>query len=347
MSKSSLASRSWSLWLCLLVLAVACSDPERTVVTQVVGPSGGTIEGPAGAILTVPSGALPADTSITVSVASEGSHPPLGASFAVAGQVFAFEPHGLAFAAPVTISLPVASPSGDLAVLRSEPDAPWEAFPAEIGTTATFTTSSFSWYCVARPLDGTPVDAAVDAASDADATAGCAARSPATTSSATVSDMTGTAPAYNAGSQTWPELALATVVGGYAQLSGSGTVIIQLTDYASACGMFNQGIHKIGGKSLQLYLYSPPISVGTYAGGMYVATRQPAPSSTAQGACTIDGFADGMPPSSRTMTISAIDASHVAGSFSVVYQGETLSGTFDVPFCTMATNLDPAACCVP
>jgi hypothetical protein len=80
---------------------------------------------------------------------------------------------------------------------------------------------------------------------------------------------------------------------------------------------------------------------------MYVATRQPAATSAAQGACTVDGFADGMSPSSRTVTISAIDASHVAGTFSVVYQDATLSGTFDVPFCTMAPNLDPPACCVP
>lgn len=329
-----------------MALAVACSDPERTVVTQVVGSSGGTIEGPGGATLTIPSGALAADTSITVKVASEGAYPSLGASFTVNGQVFAFEPHGLAFATPVTITLPIASPSGALAVLRSEPNAPWEALPAEIGTTATFTTSSFSWYCVARPLDGPPADAAGDAALDADATAGCTERSPATALSGTVSDMTGTAPAYSGGAQPWPELALSTIVGGYARLSGSNTVIIQLTDYANACGMFNQGIHKIGGKSLQLYLYSPPIGVGTYEGGMYVATRQPAASSTAQGTCTVDGFADGMPPSSRTVTISAIDASHVAGSFSVVYQGETLSGTFDVPFCDMATNLDPPGCCI-
>jgi len=336
-----------------LVIA-ACSDPEPTSVSQVVGPAGGTIEGPAGASLIVPGGAVDADTTISIKVAAPGSHPALDASFAVAGQVFAFEPHGLTFASPVTITLPVTGQTGDLVALRSEPAAPWEPVPANItGSTATITTTTFSWYCVASSSAPPPVDAGVDAPADASADAAnpdagtdelCAARTPGTASSGSVANMTGTAPSYTAGANVWPELALSTVVGGYAT-GGAGGARVHLTDFTGACGLYQQGLHELGGASLFLYLYSP-IAVGAYTGGLYIGTQSEPTGSTA-GACTYQDIDDGMPPMARTVTITAIDATHIAGSFTATYQGQAISGDFDVPFCTQAPNLDPPACCIP
>ena len=77
--------------------------PAPTEVT--VGPAGGTVTDASGAQVVVPAGALAQATTISVGQSSKGA-PPLPAGVTVFGPMFAFTPHGTAFAAPVTITVP-------------------------------------------------------------------------------------------------------------------------------------------------------------------------------------------------------------------------------------------------
>lgn len=70
-----------------------------------VGPAGGTVTGPNGAKVVVPPGALTTTVDIRIEQTSAGA-PALPAGHAAFGQMFAFTPHGTAFAVPVTVTLP-------------------------------------------------------------------------------------------------------------------------------------------------------------------------------------------------------------------------------------------------
>jgi uncharacterized delta-60 repeat protein len=71
----------------------------------VVGAAGGTVAGPNGASVVIPPGALAQSTAIVVAQSSTGA-PALPAGMAALGVMFAFTPHGTAFTAPVTITVP-------------------------------------------------------------------------------------------------------------------------------------------------------------------------------------------------------------------------------------------------
>jgi hypothetical protein len=76
------------------------SDSDRDGTT--LGPAGGTVVGPDGVSVKVPAGAL--NKSVTVSISEAGSgYPALPVGQALAGAVYAFEPHGQRFAADVQI----------------------------------------------------------------------------------------------------------------------------------------------------------------------------------------------------------------------------------------------------
>lgn len=82
-----------------------------------VGPAGGTVTGPNGAKVVVPPGALTTTVDIRIEQTSAGA-PALPAGRAAFGQMFAFTPHGTAFAVPVTVTLPfdpASVPAGDAA----------------------------------------------------------------------------------------------------------------------------------------------------------------------------------------------------------------------------------------
>ena len=70
-----------------------------------IGTAGGTVVGPAGAQVVVPAGALAQSTAVVVAQSSSGA-PPLPAGVTAFGPMFAFTPHGTAFAVPVTITVP-------------------------------------------------------------------------------------------------------------------------------------------------------------------------------------------------------------------------------------------------
>lgn len=71
----------------------------------VVGAAGGTIAGPNGASVAVPAGALAANVTVQVEQTSAGA-PELPAGLVPQGPMFAFTPHGTAFALPVVMTVP-------------------------------------------------------------------------------------------------------------------------------------------------------------------------------------------------------------------------------------------------
>src|SRR3954453_21732874 len=97
---------------CLLLALGACggggddgATPAPSLPQTGIGPAGGTVSGPSGSKVVIPGGALTANTQIEVALSGAGVAA-LPAGFNAIGQMFAFTPHGTAFAVPVTITLP-------------------------------------------------------------------------------------------------------------------------------------------------------------------------------------------------------------------------------------------------
>ena len=70
-----------------------------------IGTAGGVVQGTGGAQVTVPAGALTQNLVIAVTQSASGA-PALPADIIAVGQIHAFTPHGTAFAAPVTMTVP-------------------------------------------------------------------------------------------------------------------------------------------------------------------------------------------------------------------------------------------------
>ncbi len=91
----------------LLALA-ACgggAPPVPPPVTQTIGAAGGTVNGPSGATVVISAGALAKDTPIGIAQTDAGA-PALPGGTTTFGAMFAFTPHGLIFAKPVTMTVP-------------------------------------------------------------------------------------------------------------------------------------------------------------------------------------------------------------------------------------------------
>jgi hypothetical protein len=144
-----------------------------------------------------------------------------------------------------------------------------------------------------------------------------------------------------------PSLDLTTLQGGYAEIGGTGALQLHLTDYTPACGYAMNGLDKLSGKELWFNVYASNVTATTYSGQFWVQNRNTTQPGTTVGACTPPGRTDGFPVDSGSITITAIDATHVAGSFNIVFGGQALTASFDVPTCTRGTGLNPPTCCVP
>ena len=70
-----------------------------------IGAAGGTLAGPGGAQLVIPAGALAQPAPITITQDGAGA-PALPPGSTALGAMFALTPHGTAFAAPATLSVP-------------------------------------------------------------------------------------------------------------------------------------------------------------------------------------------------------------------------------------------------
>lgn len=138
--------------LATLSLFAACGGGgDAAPPQQMIGAAGGTVAGPNGAQVVVPAGALAANTAIAVAQSSTGS-PALPAGLSAVGQVFAFTPHGTAFATPATVTLPfdaASVPAGATVLLfKTNAAGAWEQVPSATLSAGTLSAQvkSFSWF---------------------------------------------------------------------------------------------------------------------------------------------------------------------------------------------------------
>ncbi|MBT3217940.1 MAG: hypothetical protein HN348_02535 [Proteobacteria bacterium] len=121
-----------------LVLAVSFSgcfpapvvdEPEGTVLPNVIGPEGGSVEVD-GLMLEIPKEALAVDVSIVVTETDKWPPDP----YAPLSHIWTFEPAGLVFAKPVTVSLPFEG-TGDPSLFWSTADGDYERLDTTLNGT--------------------------------------------------------------------------------------------------------------------------------------------------------------------------------------------------------------------
>ncbi len=144
-----MTTNTWTLWVRRAGMALTCialaacgggggssddSSPAGTSpAVSTVGAGGGAVEHSDGARVVVPAGALSTDTRIEVARTSAGA-PPLPVGVTAFGPMFAFTPHGTAFAVPATVTVPFdanAVPTGVRIALykTTAQQAAWERVP--------------------------------------------------------------------------------------------------------------------------------------------------------------------------------------------------------------------------
>ena len=139
------------LVLSATLLCAACASDVTGVasLSKVVGPAGDNVQ-VAGASVSIPAAALTNATTLTFVA---GTTPPVVVppTFTQSTSVFAFTPHGLTFASPVTVRLPIQqNPEGAAKVLRLRDASAtrWTEVPGVVrdGNYLVFPTTSFSFY---------------------------------------------------------------------------------------------------------------------------------------------------------------------------------------------------------
>lgn len=148
-------TRVYALLLCVFMLP-ACSGggggsgASGSSSGAVIGPAGGTVNGPGGASVVIPPGALTTETTINIEASSAGA-PVLPSGFVSYGTMYAFTPHGLQFAQPVTLTVPfdpAAVPSGTTPTLyKTNAANHWQAVAnaTVVGSTISGPVTSFSY----------------------------------------------------------------------------------------------------------------------------------------------------------------------------------------------------------
>ncbi|HEY7641258.1 MAG TPA: Calx-beta domain-containing protein [Steroidobacteraceae bacterium] len=122
-----------------------------------IGPAGGTVTEASGAQAVIPAGALTSNVNIEVTQSSAGA-PSLPSDVTAVGPMYAFTPHGTAFAAAVTVTVPFDSasvPSGaSLKLIKTSAGMTgWEdvAGATVAGAAMTGQVTGFSVFVVVRP----------------------------------------------------------------------------------------------------------------------------------------------------------------------------------------------------
>ncbi len=120
----------------------------------VAGQSGAvTVDGPDGSKATVPAGATSQSSSIAIKVAIPADIPPIPSKYAQTSTVYAFTPHGMTFAAPVTIEVPGAAEHATPLLLTAPPGGPWAEIQATaVGEDMRATVQHFSFFTVTELL---------------------------------------------------------------------------------------------------------------------------------------------------------------------------------------------------
>ena len=150
-------------WLAVLSLTqiVACGGSDSAApppaTTTTIGSVGGTAIGPSGAQVVIPPSALAQPT--VIGIAQDGSGAPAVAAGNIpVGAIYALIPHGIAFAAPVTVTVPFDAaqvPAGATPLLLKTNAARtgWDPVAGATinGTTMQGQISGFSWIVVVIP----------------------------------------------------------------------------------------------------------------------------------------------------------------------------------------------------
>ena len=160
------------------VLLASCgggggSGPVAAASTD-IGPAGGTLSAASGARVEVPAGALATMTTLAIEPSAAGA-PALPPGFLAAGEMFAFTPHGISFATPVTVSVPLdpAALGGRVpSLFKTDAAGGWERVSgaSRSGLLVSGAVTGFSWFQVgASPplISQQPQDATVAAGSAA------------------------------------------------------------------------------------------------------------------------------------------------------------------------------------
>lgn len=323
----------------MVVDAQAATDATQSV-TETVGSSGGTVESPSGVSVSIPSGALDNDVDMTVEpVPSDEISASLPSDTQLAGTTHRFAPHGTTFLSPVTISLPYTGSANTVLRLDDDNDTTWEevlgaSFASGV---ATFETSSFSLYAAAN-----------------------------TTATTCGPPGTGTAGivTFDGGSFTAVDAAARrTDMTGVATEGGSNpfrTVLrIRLTDYSNACGLENDDIRSKDFRHFVLSFNrnSDSAQPGLPAVGTYpVNTTLPMLNDgttyfrgggelwDGDGECTETGSLGSLWAVS-SVTLTAVTANSVEGTFAYTYNSVSHSGSFTAPICGDTLVADDTYCC--
>jgi hypothetical protein len=326
------------------LLGVGCKSNSIASTTNnggaTIGPSGGIVPGPDSVELRIPAGALTADTAFEIAVAEPGQYPPLSGQ-TVSGKVYAFLPHGQKFLTPAIVALPnVSGSTSGVSALHADPNGAWTTVSATVSASdVEITVPSLSFYAVGSSNTQNP-----------DSGMSCSGRGPVGGApTGTVSfTMGGTIPATFFQSGNAMSVDTSMIIDGLASSSsgGSKNFGITFTTFGQACGLAKNNDTKIGGSTVTIATMSTPAGPMTIPPTMLMVSGSQLPSNTQPGACGGNG-ATGSPGNMGTgLTITAIDGSHVSGSFDVYAGGVELKGTFDVPMCPTDMTVMPA-CCVP
>jgi len=336
------------------------NDTNNTAGVNVIGPQGGVVVGPEGASVRVPAGALTKDETISIRIAEPREYPPFPGKYENLGKVFAFEPHGLKFLTPAVITLPSAADgrgNAGLTGLRAEGGGPvstnsdsWQPIAAQVAVDAQIATPSFSYYTLAR-----------EAGPGVDAGPSCSGRNfDQSAPSATLTGLGGTIRATGPAGTGNVNVDLATLVDGYATLlnaaaGGDASVLtLRFTSFTKACGYVKNGVQKHSSTEVVIRVLdlAAPITTTTYnsAPGRMAAGGDIKPD--ANGACGGgSAFGGSDTGNSGSVTITALSATRVAGTFTALNVGggaaTNVSGSFDLPICEAAANLNPPLCCIP
>lgn len=318
------------------------NNNQNNAGINVIGPQGGIVLGPEGSSVRIPAGALTKDETISIRVVEAGLYPPVPGTYTTISKVFAFEPHGLKFLTPAIITIPFTADgqgNAGLTGIRAEGTATstdtssWQPIQAQIAVDAQISTPGFSYYAIART-----------ATQQAEAGPSCSGRGP--DNSAPTGSPMGFTGTYKIGPQLDP-FDISTVKDGYADLSTDKKQLrLRFSDFAKTCGYAKNNVDKIGGKRLELMVVQgTAITTQTYTQGVSLSASE-LPASTPPGFC--GSASDGAGPGAgNSITITALDATHVEGSFNFAASNPNtaFSGSFNIPIC--ASPSGGQMCCVP
>jgi hypothetical protein len=125
--------------------------------------------------------------------------------------------------------------------------------------------------------------------------------------------------------------------------------VLTFTAYPQACGWQSNGDYKIGAPILHVFIGvgAPSITQTSYIPQECGAVVDGIPADAGVGPCAANASSSSSASTGTGATITTIDSMHVAGSFNFTPNGgTTVTGTFDVPFCSPMMGLQPRGCCL-